>query len=469
MFIRLFACLTTMAMVGCGGGGGDPLETGIAPASSTQDYSPSAGVRHSYTPFASPSHGYLLPISDDRTEVSFGGDLEPRQNIRHVSTNDGIRYYFGPSRDGVGVNYLENFEKDLLSESSDADFAPFSVQPYLYFDSDLLKDKNSDILKAVFDSVMILNDALPPEFQVDIRWEYPGGALQSGEILIDLDSPHVVRSECSASAIACARTWKTTGETWSSILFIPDDLDTSEFMFPRTVIVHELLHALGIWGHVDSIEFPDSIMGTSGNYLPNLGFILSRTDREVLQIMYMSQRTDLYNDWGEWTDTAFHLMGRSEDGDMNFGVALFNGLPQPWARGVFPESNIVDNDELSGTATWSGGLVAFSGSSPLGGDVDLTVNIPGLHDPDYDHDLNFSDIYFVNRAENQDMSASSDRWFYTRNIDYKVWISENEFGNDWSEGYEEGWVRGAFMGPEHEHMGGTVKRTDLVGAFGGSR
>ena len=35
-------------------------------------------------------------------------------------------------------------------------------------------------------------------------------------------------------------------------------------MYPRKVIVHELLHALGIVGHVDSIEFPDSIMGTSG-------------------------------------------------------------------------------------------------------------------------------------------------------------------------------------------------------------
>ena len=217
-------------------------------------------------------------------------------------------------------------------------------------------------------------------------------------------------------------------------------------MLPRTIIVHELLHALGIWGHVDSVEFPDSILGTSGNYVPNLGFILSRTDREVLQIMYMSQRTDLYNNWGEWTDTAFHMMGRSEDGDLHFGVALFNGLPQPWARGVYPETDLVDNPRISGTATWSGGLVAFSGTSPLGGDAVLSVTMRGLHDPNHQHDLRFSEIYFVNRAENTDMSDTSDRWFYTRSVDYKVLIDGNQFMNVWEDGYEPGMGARCFHG-----------------------
>ena len=87
-------------------------------------------------------------------------------------------------------------------------------------------------------------------------------------------------------------------------------LDTSDYRYSRSTIVHELLHALGIWGHVDSVEFPDSIMGKAGEHIPNLGYIISKIDREVLQIMYMSQQTDLYNDWGEWSDTSFHLVGR---------------------------------------------------------------------------------------------------------------------------------------------------------------
>ena len=234
------------------------------------------------------------------------------------------------------------------------------------------------------------------------------------------------------------------------------------------MIVHELLHALGIVGHVDSIEFPDSIMGTSGEYIPNLGHVISKIDREVLQIMYMSQRTDLYNDWGEWSDIAFHIMGESEDGAARFGVALFNGLPQPWASGVKPDESLADNDSLSGTAIWSGALVGYSGPSPIAGDASLAVDLATVGTAGSEQDLSFDDIYFVNRFESDTMD-DSDRWFHVRNIDYKVEVGGNQFVNVRGDGYEQGFVTGLFMGAEHEHMAGTVKRTDMIAAFGGSR
>ena len=193
--------------------------------------------------------------------------------------------------------------------------------------------------------------------------------------------------------------------------------------------------------------------------------IISKIDREVLQIMYMSQRTDLYNDWGEWSDTSFHLVGRTDDGILNFGVALFNGLPQPWVRGTIPDVDLADNNRLYGTATWSGNLLGFSGPSPIAGDAELQVQLSALADPDNEQDLRFRDIFFLARFE----SDSPDRWFHTRDIDYKVNVSGNGFQNVRGEGYEQGYVIGAFLGPEHEHMGGTVKRTDMVAAFGGSR
>ena len=255
------------------------------------------------------------------------------------------------------------------------------------------------------------------------------------------------------------------GTTHSAKLYLPDDFDTSEYIFPRKVIVHELLHALGIVGHVDSVEFPDSIMGSYGEHIPNLGPIISKIDREVLQIMYMSQRTDLYNDWGEWSDTSFHLVGRSADEALHFGVALFNGLPQPWVRGIRPDTDLADNAELTGTATWAGHLLGFTGPSPILGNAELEVSLATLSDADSEQDLRFRDIYFLNRFE----SDGDDRWFSTRNIDYKVKVTGNAFLNVRGEGYEEGHITGTFLGPNHEHMGGTVKRTDMVAAFGGSR
>ena len=206
-------------------------------------------------------------------------------------------------------------------------------------------------------------------------------------------------------------------------------------------------------------------MGKSGEYIPNLGHIISKIDREVLQIMYMSQRSDIYNDWGEWSDTSHHIVGRTEDEALNFGVALFNGLPQPWVRGTRPQTALADNRSLKGTATWEGWLLAYSGPSPLVGGVELEVNMATLADTDSKQDLRFRDIFFLNRYQ----SEGTDRWFDTRNIDYKINISGNGFRNVREDGYERGFVTGAFTGAEHEHMGGTLKRTDMVGAFGGSR
>ena len=121
------------------------------------------------------------------------------------------------------------------------------------------------------------------------------------------------------------------------------------------------------WGRMAS-TFRTSVTSSAG------------IDREVLQIMYMHQRSDLYNDWGEWSDTSHHLMGQSEDGALNFGVALFNGLPQPWVRGIAPDTFLVDNSSLSGTATWNGALLGFSGPSPIAGDAALEVQLSTLTD-----------------------------------------------------------------------------------------
>lgn len=127
-----------------------------------------------------------------------------------------------------------------------------------------------------------------------------------------------------------------------------------------------------------------------------------------------------------------------------------------------PSVCLSDNGRLYGTVTWNGALLAYSGPSPLYVDASLQVWLAMLSNSAAQHDLRFRDIFYLNRYE----SDSEDRWFHTRDIDYKVTIYENAFENV---GDEEVLVVGAFFGAEHEHMGGTVKRTDLVGAFGGTR
>lgn len=462
---------TALVLASCGGGGQPPSSSLVG----SLDYSNAAQDHHSYTPYETSSHTYIVdrPENDETvTEVYIGGDLLPRERLRHIATENDIGYFIGQTRDGVGIDRLNAYREDLETEDgtvhpllSKSGLRPFDGQPVWYVNPAFLLEENWPILSALADSIKILNDALPPEYQLVFGGEKETSVAYSGEIMVHLGPPEDVAANCGSGAAACAKYEYYPAHTDKALVVLPDDMDMSEYMLPRKVIIHELLHALGIHGHVDSIEFPDSIMGSHGEYIPNLGFVISKIDREILQVMYMSERTDLYNDWGEWSDTTHHLAGQTANGDLNFGVALFNGLPQPWAKGVLPETDLADNSDLNGTATWTGSLLGFSGSSPLAGGAELEVDLGTLSDPDSEQDLRFEDIYYLNRFE----SDGDDRWFHTRNIDYKISIDGNGFSNVKGDDYEQGLLVGAFMGPEHEHMGGTVKRTDMVGAFGGSR
>ena len=427
------------------------------------DYTKSAYQSPNYHPHQMTSDFYLWGDT-----VYIGGDLEPKEALRRIETLNGINYYIGASRDGVGVDRLRNYATDLETRDgtvssylSDDGFYPFRVKPRILLGRGFEDLVDNEAFGALLISVKILNDALPPEFQIEIAGPYYGGSVNEGDILVAARSPAYIQEECSATAVACASSYipSLANYTRDALLLIPDDFKTSERTFSRTVVLHELLHALGIQGHVDSIEFPDSIMGTSGDFFPNPGFTIHRIDREALQIMYMSQRTGTYNDWDEWSDTSLHLVGRSEDDSVHFGVASFNGLPQPWARGRFPDSDLADNRRLTGRVSWEGSLLGFSGPSPIAGDVELDVMLSRLDAP---QDLKFRDIYFLNRLQ----SEGPDRWFPTRNLDYKVDIVGNRF---FSQLPDDDLISGTFLGPEHEGMAGTIKRTDFVGAFGGIR
>lgn len=460
MFIkRIVAVLSLLIfMFGCGGGS---MQSELP----VQNYSRPGHQSPNYHPHASRSHIYWF-----ENTMHIGGDVEPREKLRQVGTYDGFTVSIGTSRDGIGVNRLENYERDLKTENGTTLFSldgfyPFKVPPKIWLEDNFYNlliedDENAgNLLQALLESIQILNDALPPEFQIDFTTE--SSYKTEGTIAIAFRPPESIAEICdSATAAACASSDISYlyDKTKTAIIFFPDNLDTSKRQTTQTIMLHELLHALGIRGHVDSIEFPDSLMGAYGDYFPNPGFVLHRIDREVLQIMYMSQRTDDYNDWGEWSDTTLHLAGESDDGYVHFGVALFNGLPQPWARGTAPSEPLSANTALTGSVKWEGLLLGFSGVSPIKGDAELTVQMSNLA---AEQDLKFNDVYFLNKFEEH----GSDRWFSERNIDYKVTMTPHGFYHSSNDGH----VTGLFLGPEHEGMAGTIKRTDLVGAFGGTR
>ena len=74
-----------------------------------------------------------------------------------MATENGIRYFIGASRDGVGVDRLQDYEKDLTTQNGadpygldGDDSRPFTGMPQLYLDPDVLLDANEGVLVALW-------------------------------------------------------------------------------------------------------------------------------------------------------------------------------------------------------------------------------------------------------------------------------------------------------------------------------
>ena len=233
------------------------------------------------------------------------------------------------------------------------------------------------------------------------------------------------------------------------------------------VLVHELIHAIGMNGHSDPTRFPHSVMhavygGDSQEH------ILFAVDREALLASYSvlepgASAAQIVEDLGPWDDTSMHLRGDIgiSGGEVAFGVASRNGLTQPWAFGPTPWTNLADNPILSETVSWSGRLLGFTPSiEAVGGAAELAVELGTL-----DGQLDFTNLehWGANLAPGP---VGSGRTWGDGDLQYWVNVRGNTFVQT---GGDEGTVTGAFFGATHEAMGGVLERTDLTAGFGGTR
>ena len=233
------------------------------------------------------------------------------------------------------------------------------------------------------------------------------------------------------------------------------------------VLIHELIHAIGMNGHSDPTRFPHSVMHAvyGGD---SQAHILFPVDREALLAAYSvlepgASAAQIVEDLGPWDDTSFHLRGDIgiSGGEVAFGVASRNGLAQPWAFGPTPWTDLADNPILSETVRWAGRLLGFTPSiEAVGGAAELAVELGTL-----DGQLDFTNLehWGANLAPGP---VGSGRTWGDGDLQYWVNVRGNTFVQT---GGDEGTVTGAFFGATHEAMGGVLERTDLTAGFGGRR
>ena len=467
--ILLVALATSLALAACGGGGGGSGGSATPPLVERPDPSPTL-------PLQRPRDAGNAPIVQVGRNLHIGPDVAPSHlPVRLSAAHDDIVISYGQVRDGIGaeqlIGYLEHDITRRVYHSSGLipriESGPLTVR--------IAQSTTEAMRDEAIRAVQLINAALPRDWQMHVSntQGIPGTPPPTdSDILIQfLPRDEWPEGVGTPNAIGVAARHNTLG--WvdgqyqiltRSVHVIVDHTRVTGRDRMET-LVHEIIHALGR-DHPDRDLFPHTIMNTTAESRDN--HILYPLDREALHAWYGRLRTgstvaSLADDLGPWSDTSTHLLGEfSADGqDVSFGVALRNALAQPWATGPAPLTNLADNAALSGSASWSGRLLGFTpNAESVAGAAELAIALDSL-----DGDLEFSELEYWSAGEAPGAAGSGTLW-NDGDLSYDVEVRGNTFTRTAG---DDGIITGAFLGTEHQAMGGTLQRNDLSAAFGGSR
>ena len=454
---------------GCGGGGGGS-------GGSVSPELPIPLPEPEPEPSQTPSLASQAPIVDVDGSIHIGADVAPpRASLTAVDTVRGVGLSAGHVRDGLGM------EEVLAYLTADAEFwarvyypdgfiVRFGLTPPIVR---VVEDATPDMISDTVRAVQLINASLPHDWRLRFSATLAPADVEGpdeGEILVRFlpyaEWPDDITVPGICEDVEGCGTWVANryeaGIVTGEVHVAPERADGP---FRLWLLVHEILHTLGR-GHPDPERFPDTIM------IPWLveepAHVLYQLDREALLAVYgrlemgLTLPEDLATDLGPWDDTSLHIRG-----DINalegaaFGVAYRNNLAQPWAYGPTPPTNLADNEELQGSASWAGVLMGFdrNTSHTVIGRADMSVELASLAG-----DLDFTGLQswpFPSDAVHGTGALWGDG-----DLAYTIRVRGNTFVQT---GGDEGIITGAFFGASHEGMGGTLERSDLAAAFGGSR
>ena len=292
------------------------------------------------------------------------------------------------------------------------------------------------------------------------------------------------------------------------------------------VIQHELLHAMGLSGgracietfgdacnsssfsgpmyyysHVPVSEFPESTMAYAGPFNDEHG--LSQIDGEVLQALYtvpLPKYADILRrqpdpaprelaleinsfeqdgtliaihdeiaplSLGPWDDTVIRYSGSLGSwpytDDLSppaFGVDWRNGMARPWTVGETPYHTFAESG-LTGSARWNGELVGFTpAKEAVHGDSAINVDLATMAG-----NAAFTALEHWNAGAPPGGRGTGAQW-HDGDLHYTLALDGNYLR---SNGGDEGYVSGRFVGEEHQGTVGILERPDLTGAFGAVR
>lgn len=325
-------------------------------------------------------------------------------------------------------------------------------------------------------AVQAINSALPLDARMNVvpvrrSADY---VILPGEIVVGfapmqewpdsiLQSVWVPDSDGNYPAIGGVATIGRGGrEVWMNTSFMESDhVPVSTDAESLAGMVHELIHALAAFEHVDTGFGVDhsigvyggeggSIMSVGAPYYPN-GAMLYPIDRAALQAVFSGP-----GNLGAWNDTALHYWAKFDG--FEAGATYRNGHAHGWAHGDMPRANLADGN-LFGMATWYGRLFGFTpDGAPVSGGAEIGVGLDTLTG-----EASFTAL--ERWAAEPGAAGTGTRWL-DGDLGYTIAVTGNTFHET---GGDAGRLTGIFTGANHEGAAGTLERSDLSAAFGATR
>ena len=450
--------LLSLLLVACGGGGGGgssssmpDMETGgMEKPSEADSNNEDEGLRAGHS-----SQPVTITLADET------GDITSQEVLSYLRFDIGG----GPYKAGPGFSY-----------SDDPGLARFVIAPTVR-----IAQGTPDHERAlIHHAVAVINRELPHQWHLQIGSDAPPLAviesIPNNQIFVDFapyddwNDPLKGSSRPDSEAIAqidVTKEYDSSQLRWEkkrmnkAHVWMSSETDLTDPVL-LSILIHELLHTLGIYGHADADEFPDSLMRDSELLVTER---VPEVDGTVLRAIYTRYHPGTepeqisVNSLGPWESTETNLTG--EIGSVSFGVSHRHGVSVPWTNGPTPNVALAENPSIVGTVTWNGGLVGFTPSEqPVSGGAQISVNLSTLTGR-----ADFTDLESWPAGQAPGRLGTGSMWG-DGDLGYTLSVSGNYLR---STGGDSGTVAGNFYGNDHADVAGSLERDDLTAAFGASR
>ena len=334
----------------------------------------------------------------------------------------------------------------------------------------------------VHHAVAVINRQLPVEHHVRIGPDSTPFVfiddIPDGQIFIDFAPPEDWNSrgggrpgsEADAESSTISE-WDPVQQRWEK----KERRASRVWMSPETgysdplvlsILMHELLHALGYSGHVPADRFPTSLMRDSTSLIVQQIPAIDGAGLRALYTRYANgtEPEDVsVASLGAWASTSTDLFGELDTGDgaIRFGVNDHNGVGVPWIEGTEPDSALADNRALSGTVTWNGELLGFARDNrSVRGDAAIGVDLSTMKGS-----AEFTELQSWSAGVTPGALGTGAAWG-DGTLSYDISVSGNYMRGT---GGDDGVLSANFLGANHRGVAGSIERADLTAAFGASR